>query len=260
MFCISCKNEDDTTPVLIFLKSGSVSQTLEAGKKALYEIETYSNQANLNRLTITSFSVEDGERILIDSVLNVQKINYPFIYQAPEFADDSISVVLKIAVSDTKNNTQELKCSIKVVKGLYHLLPEMTGIVLYSGSSGRPDAFSLNDPSHVFLKALADSTDIDVFDYVADSSTDQLSREWRTNTDVRFAKVNSLNYSLVTAQSLRNIYAAVIRQKYVNAIQAGDIIILGRENQVAGVIQIVYVADEEGSLNDYYFFNIKMIK
>jgi len=259
LFCISCENENDATPIVISINNGSVSQTVKAGEKIPYEIEAYSVQANLNHFTVSSFSVEEGEKILIDSALNAPKINYDLIYQAPEFSGDSVSVTLKITATDTKNNTQQFKCTVTVIQGLI-FLPEMTGIVLYSGSSGRPNALSLSNPSNVFLKQLADSADIDIYDYEnTDYYSTQLSREWRTNTDVTFAKVNNLNYSLLTASSLKSIYASLIQQKYVDAITANDIIVLGKDNQAAGVIQIIQVTDDEGSQNDCYLFNIKLI-
>jgi hypothetical protein len=258
-FLFSCDNENDASRVVILCNPTS-GQTTESGKKLLYEIETYSIESNLSSFQITSFDVENGEKQLLDTALNVQKFNYSFIYNVPEFSDDSISVALKLIATDLKNNRREFTCSVIATRNTF-LLQELTGIVLYSGASGRPDAFSLNDPSQTFLKSLADSADIDVFDYtgVMEMNPETLSREWHTNTDIRFAKVNSLNYALATAQSLKNMYPSLIRQRYIHDIQANDIILLGRGDQVAGVMQIVNIADAEGSQNDYYLFNFKQL-
>jgi hypothetical protein len=255
---VSCENEDDATKVVILLPSESAKQTVEAGEKLLYEIEAYSIKSNLNQFAITSFDTENGTISLLDTTLNTKNFKYSFIYPVPEFPKDSVLVKLKMTASDYENNTQEFNCQITVTKGTF-LLSELTGIVLYSGASGRPDAFSLGT-LQPFLKSLADSADIDVYDYTnVELNTGELSREWRTNTDVRFSRVNSFNYSTATAQALKNLYPFVERQKYIKDIQVNDIVLLGREDKVVGLLQIVGVSDEEGAQNDFYRFNIKQV-
>jgi hypothetical protein len=256
-FLFSCENEDKATNVIILCNSGSIRQTAESGERLLYEIESFSIKANLNSFQITSFDVESGEKILLDTTINVENFKYSFIYKAPEFSPDSVIVKIKMKATDQQNNTQEFDCTVMVIHGNV-LLPELTGIVLYSGASGKPDALSLHNPSQPFVKLLADSAEIDIYDYT-EWETEKLACEWRTNTDIRFARVNSLNYALITGQSLKDVYASVNHQKYMNEIQVNDIILIGREEKVVAVLQIVDVSDKEGVQNDYYRLNMKIL-
>jgi hypothetical protein len=256
-FLFSCEKEDEATDVVILCNSGSIRQTAESGKKLLYEIESFSIKANLKNFQITSFDIESGEKTLLDTTINIANFNYSFIYKAPEFLPDSITVKIKMKATDQQNNTQEFNCTVTVIHGTV-FLPELSGIVLYSGASGKPDALSLHNPSQPFLKLLADSAEIDIYDYT-EWETETLACEWRTNTDIRFTRVNSLNYALVTAQSLKDVYASVNHQKYMNEIRVNDIILIGREEKVVAVLQIVDVSDKEGVQNDYYRLNMKIL-
>ena len=259
ILCVfSCDNKDDASPIAVILESGKIAQLAESNTKIPYEIECFSLHSTINRLTISSFDSEKGEKMLFDSVPNSSKFNYSFIYEVPEFSKDSVEITLKMKVTDLDNNFYELKCFLTVT-GSASLLPELSGIVMYSGASEKPDAFSLKDPSLVFLKALADSASVDVYDYVDQNNQNTLSREWRTNTDVKFVRINSFNYSAATSLTIKNAYTSSVRQNFINNISLNDIILVGR-NEAEGVLQVVGLEDQEGNLNDFYRFNFKVIK
>ena len=259
-FFIACEeDQSDATQVFVVLQSGKYRQDSSPGEKILYEISCSSLSSKLKSFSIKSFDIENGEKNYIDLTINESKYNYTFIYEVPAFYYDSVVVTLKVKAEDFENNYYELNLWV-TVKGDIGLMPEMSGIILYSGSSRQRNAFSLKDPSQPFVMAYADSIDIDIFDLPNEIDPEMLSREWHTNTDVRFAKANSFNYANATASGIRAIYIASIRQKFITDIKPNDIIFIGRNDNAFGVIMVTDVVDNNGIDNDYYRFNVKLIK
>ena len=74
---------------------------------------------------------------------------------------------------------------------------------------------------------------------------------------IDFTKFNGFNFAGATAQSLSNAYNSATHLSEVKELQAGDIILIGRNGAAVGVIQVVDIVDEEGCLNDRYILNIK---
>lgn len=103
--------------------------------------------------------------------------------------------------------------------------------MLYAGNSGREDGFSLSAPSQTFICNLSDSTRIDIYAYSnPNDKTKQLSREWRTNTDVEFIKNNTFDYVNATSISIENIYRSSVRSNHVKDLKRSDIIIVGKKD------------------------------
>jgi len=261
IFFVSCEKENDASEVAILLKSGVVTQHAAAGNKIAYNIEAYSLHSTLKEFSIKSFDGEYGEIVLFETKPDEAKFSYNFVYNVPAFSKDSVPVVLTMRAIDYNNNSFNLKCHV-IVTGGAQLLQEMSGIVMYSGLSGNADAFSLQNPSQVFLRSLADSAMIDVYAYEGENpETTTLFREWRTNTNVLFAKVNSFAYSTATLVSVKNSFNASVKDKFVKNLQPNDIILFGQQDKnIFGAIQITEIVDNTGTNNDYYRFSIKMVK
>jgi len=253
---ISCEKDEKESPIAISLKSGQASVFAETGDKVLYEIEVYSVHSTIKQFTITSLETDNGEKTLLDVSPDEAKYHTTYTYEVPEFSKDSLLVKLTMKAVDYDDNDFSLVCYITVKTGTL-LLQELSGIVMYSGLSNNPNAFSLSDPTQVFLRALADSSMVDVYDYPLDSTNTTLSREWHTNTDVYFTKSNNFNYSTATLTSIKNTYNSSVRDKFVGNLQPNDLILFCKRDSIFGVIQITDIADNEGITNDYYRFNIK---
>lgn len=259
VLCISCEKKEPETKCAILLKNGATEQFAESENILLYEFEVYSLNSTVKQFKIVSADNENGTKTLFDTIPGIAKYTCNFEYTVPSFTKDSTLVSLTMQATDNDGNTFQLKCYITVVGGA-QLLPELAGITMFSGSSNNFNAFSLNDPSHVFLRALADSAQIDIYDYMPELADDILSREWRTNTDVLFAKANNFNYAKATLISVKNTFNDSNKDKFVNNISPNDIILFGKNNSIFGVIQITDVVDNVGVNNDYYRFNIKIKK
>ena len=261
LFCfVSCEeDQSDATQVVVRLRSGDTRQNAIPGDKILFEFYCVSMSSKLKSFSIKSLDIEYGEKVYVDVPKDEASFNYMFVYDVPAFTRDSVVVALKARADDFDNNHYELNLWV-TVKDEFGLMPELSGVVLFSGSSHQRNAFSLLDPSQPFVMALADSASIDIYDFPNDIAPETLSREWRTNTDVRFAKANNLNYAGITASGIRASYASSVRQQFVSGLQVNDIILIGKNNVASGVIMITEVADNEETDNDFYRFSIKMIR
>jgi len=256
---VACENQDDATQVVVKLQSGEYRQIAVSETKILYEVSCSSLSSKLSKFRIKSFDSEYGEISYLDSTINREKFNYAFIYHVPEFVRDTVEVTLKIYAEDLNYNSYELNLWVTVTGGA-GLLSELSGIVIYSGSSRRANAFSLRTPSQPFLMALADSIDIDVYDLPNPINPETLSKEWHSNTDVRFVKANSFNYANATTTTVKATYASSVRNLYLSNIQTNDIILVGRNENAEAAIMITDVVDNSEIDNDFYRFNIKLIK
>jgi hypothetical protein len=250
-FLCACQgSKEDETQLGIMLQSKNTYTTSEAGKKILYDIKCFSNNSTIEKFSITSYDDKNGLQEIFEEQPNKSSYTLQYQYTVPVFPEDSTSVRLNMAAWDALGNKFNLNCYITVIGGDV-LLPEQTGIVMRVGQ-----AFSIAEPSLVFASALADSAAIDVFTYSVPESVN-ISREWRTNTDVSFARNNSFNYAQATAISVENAFNTSVRDKYITNLQPNDIILLAKNNSIFGVLQVTDVVDNEGSENDYYRFNIK---
>ena len=257
-FLISCEDEKDKSKIAISLKSGHSSQEAKAGDKIHYELEIFSVYSKIKQFTISSFERDNGIDTLHNINPNEATYNYTLIYEIPEFSKDTVTITLTMIAVDYDNNSFTLKCYVTVTGGAI-LLEEMSGIVMYSGLSDRANAFSIEDPSQIFLRSLADSTMIDVYDYpLEDIENTAISREWRSNTDVKFTKANNFNYSKATLTSIKNTYNSSNIDKRITNLQPNDIILFSKAEKIFGTILITDVIDNEGTDNDYYRFNIKL--
>jgi len=252
--CISC-DKNDESKVAVSLKSNLI-QFAQPGNKLTFDFHAYSLYSTLKQFSIVSSDTENGTQTLVEITPDVAKYDYTFVYDVPSFSKDSMLVTLTIKAVDYDNNAFQLKCPITIVGGA-QLLPEMTGIVMYSTLSGKPDAFSLQDVSQVFLRTLADSTKVDVYDYAPDIDSMAISREWRTKTNVYFAKANNFNYPMATVATIKSSFQSSISGKSINQLAINDIILFN-QGDIYGVIQITDIADNEDTNNDYYRFNVKI--
>ena len=255
----SCDNKDESK-IVISLKSGHSSQFAKVGDKLLYELEVRSVYSTIKQFTIKSFDKENGEKSLFEINPDEAKYYQTFVYDVPEFSNDTVDIRLSMRAVDNENNSFNLVCEV-IVTGGPMLLQELSGIVMCSGLAEKQNAFSLQDPSQVFNRALADSALIDIYDKPIMENT-FISREWHTNTDVRFTKANNFNYAAATLTSIKSTYQSSISDKFIANIQTNDIILITKTNRldVFGAIQITEIVDNEGTANDYYRFNIKISK
>lgn len=251
-----CNSEDDASEVTLFVTPSAL--TAGGGEMIYFDIRAQTRHEHIARFEIDSFDA-DGTRELFRAEPGTQSYSYRYFYQTPNVAIDSTRIELTFRATDNLGNIQVQQTAL-IVRNNTSPLPEKSGITLWSPLSGKPDGFSLASVQPI-LCATAAPDEIDIYlhaDPDADPS-DALPREWRTRTDVRFAKANNFDYAAATKTALSALYTNSIRSNYVRGLAVDDVVLVGRPDQVWGVIKIVGIFDEEGTANDRYLINLKTI-
>lgn len=254
-FFYACKNENETDTILT-VKPNDLVKTAQAGEKILYTLTAFSHDTPIRNITISTYEPLYGLQTIFDTTVNQQTIQMDYQYTVPPVND---TTNIKLYFKSTLQSDYSLSVTriIKVTGGEIKL-DELTGITLYSSSSGRPDAFHILSGQLINSHTTPGDSLQDIFTW-QDSTADaaSLSREWRSPSGLKFARSNSFNYASATQLSIDNTYRSCIKLNYISNLNPEDIIFIGDDDKAWGVIKIIYIFDEPGAINDRYLFNIK---
>lgn len=236
MFVMCTEDVPDLSDVAIFVSPKADSTVvLESGQKAQYKLDISTPNKYISRFTISSFDSENGSVMLLDSICDTDKINYSYIYTAPEIDTDSLKVEIKFTAQDENGNNAEI-LRLLMIKNRMVSVAEKSGIVLYGPHSGMPDALSFEDVSQTFVLATSpDSLSADVY-IAADESFSKIT--WKSKTKTKFIRNNTFNYVSATASSINSVYQSSIREDQIDNIQINDIILVGHDDSADGVFQV----------------------
>lgn len=246
-FCGCSSSESGLSQLALFISPGGDAKiVLASGEKEKYEVNISTMNDRLKSFVVTSFDRNNGERLLLEKSLDEKKISTSFIYTAPEIPSEEMDVVLTFKVEDNTGLTAIVERKVKIHNNMI-LLPEKSGIVLYSPYSGKPDALSLEDVSRPFI--LGDVLDSDKADIIVccDSNFNDIS--WRSNTGAKFIRSNNFNYAEATALSLSSTYKSSLRSDVVRDLCLNDVIIVGHGEMAEGVFLVTNInrGDEEAN-------------
>lgn len=255
LFFFACKDENETDTILT-IEPDDLVKTVQAGEKILYTLTASSKQTPIQNITISTYNPAYGLLVIFDTIVNQQFTQTNYQYTVPPVND---TTNIKIYFKSTLQSGESLSITrIITVTGGEIKLDELTGITLYSSSSGRPDAFHISNGQLINSHTSPEDSIQDILAW-QDSTTDAtlLSREWRSPSGLKFARSNSFNYAAATQLSVDNTYRSCMKLNYIKELNPDDIIFIGDEYKAWGVIKIVYIFDEQGIINDRYLFNIK---
>ncbi len=254
LLLVACEDED-SSPVVILVSPDKDIMNAKTGDKLLYTVEAFSGSGVVERLKFISKDARQGVVNLLDTVVSSSRVKIDFEYVVPSLDRDSVRIALKFGAGTADDYTSVMR-SVRVLNSEV-LLEEESGYTMYSASSSKPDAFLWFGSQSVYSELEADSL-IDIYDYHNPLiQADSLTREWRSGSGIKFVRYNDFNYPRATAGSIRQAYEAGIKYSALKMIHADDIILLGNERGVLGVIRIVNVIDESGPEHDRYVFNLK---
>lgn len=259
ILCASC-SEDETTGTPVFISTDIPSSTVYSNTIQKIKVEANSIGSGLSRLEISSFDNQRGDIKLADSVLPGGKnLSYDFLYRVPMLQNDSTRVKLTFAVTDKDGFTQKQVRTLRVVMRDY-TLEEVAGITLYTDEAGdHANGLDL-DRLRPLIVSLADSADIDIYTYVDDNAPETLSQEWRSNTDIYFARTSNFDYANATNRSVTETFGSTVANPRISRIQKDDVILVGHGNRATAAIKVVQMYDEPGTEHDRYIINVKRIK
>lgn len=242
-FLIACtESTPELSDVVIFVSTQNDEQIIESGDKVQYTLEMSTIHKNIERFSISSFDSQYGKIIHIDSICTRNKIDYSFIYAAPEINRDSLNVELYFEVFDNENNSQKVSRTL-LIKNRMVSIAEQSGITLYMPQSGMPNAVSLNDVSQPFvLETSPDSLSADIYvEYNFNKSI-----LWKSKTKLKFIRNNSFNYVNATANSINAVFQSSVRTDQVEDIKNNDIILVGHNN-AKGVFLVRNIIQNENN-------------
>lgn len=250
-----CTSEKDASQVLLFV---SVSErSVNSGENIYFDIEARTLHETIEQIEINTFDSSNGFRELYTENPGTPTYKKQYTYLAPDITSDSLCVEIRIRATDNLGYEQESRKNITVWSHTA-LLEEISGITLYSPHSGKPDGFLLTTVQPLLCETSAPE-EIDLYLYAAsDESPETLPREWRTQNDLLFSKANSFDYASANRSGLKATYQNAVKYNYVKDLETDDLILVGRE-EVWGIIKIVGIFDEDGSVNDRYILNLKKL-
>ena len=254
----SCSH-DDENEVFIIVDQPGYTGIVQAGSKVVFDVNATSIEASLRSITVTEQSASLGRNILLDTSVNGKQVEFSFCYHVPELlSDDSAKVNLVFEACNVDGVKSHMTLVMTVSSG--YPLHDASGVTLYSSRSGNPNGLMLATLQTVYVGADA-SVNADIYDYLdsAAADTTSMSLRWNSATDVLFARFNDFNFADASVKTLVDSYRASVHYSTIKDIKAGDIILVGREEQVIGAIQIVEVFDSPGVENDRYILNIKKL-
>ena len=248
LFVMCVESGPELSNVAIFVSPRPDSLVvLESGQKVRYELKISTPNDRVSQFVISSFDEENGAVMLMDSVCDADRVNYKFIYTAPEIEAENLNVELEISAKDNLGNSAEVRCPL-IVKNKLVLIPEKTGITLYGSQSVKANALSFTDVSQTYnLSVSPDSLLADLY-VQTDENFDKIT--WESNTGTKFVRVNAFNYAMATAKGINTVYQSSVRGDQVENIQTNDIILVGHGDIADGVFIVYNVIRKTGDDND----------
>ncbi|HIZ85692.1 MAG TPA: hypothetical protein IAC04_04295 [Candidatus Coprenecus stercoravium] len=250
-----CVSEKDASDVILLIDQSAY--TASEGETVRFEIETWTIHDRMDRIEISSYDSERGKTDLDTLALSDKRQTVEYFYKVPESESDSLTVELSFTAYDNQAHSQKVTTFVHIVSKDAVLSEAATSVTIYSPASGKPDGFSLLTLQPVYASSTEDS-DADIC--VPESSDPgQLSDKWKSKSGLKFAKMTGVDYPTITRNRLWALYSNALKAESVNDIETGDVIMIGTDLSVIGIILVTGVYDEEGSGNDRYMFNIKMM-
>ena len=253
---VAC-SQKDADDVIILVTPSAV--TAESMSNVYFDIYARTIHDNVASIDVSSFDTTNGDQHLgtISADKKVFKERFP--YRIPNITGDELKIDFTFRATDNLGNTMD--CSVTIIAmGNTALLPENSGITLYSPHSGKNDALSLN-PLRTLSSAIAEPKSVDIFIYTDEAMPkNAIGHEWRSMTGVRFVRFNDFDYASANKQSVKSAYDGAAKNDNVANLQIDDIILVGRDKTALGVIKVVGIFDDEGCDNDRYLINVKLLK
>ena len=250
----SCMNEDDATPVVIYV-TPSVNE-VSANDKFYFEIYSKSVNSQLILFEVSTFDKTNGSEVIHSIEPMSQVFSDRLICTARNFAEDQ-EVEYTFSATDGLGYKQTVRINI-LVRSNSTAIEELTGITLYSPLSGKNDAFSFDLKQSVNSKT-ALPNQIDLYVAELEEGSETLSRSWKSNTELRFCRVNSFNYSAATYSSISTVFSNSVTEPVIDDLSIGDIVFVGRDGVAIAVIRIANIYDESGVIFDRYDIDIKVV-
>jgi hypothetical protein len=253
----ACNKEKPSKVVILFSTTDSLSN-VKGGDKLLFHIQSFANEDVIKNIQVTSYDTEYGAIVVFDTLLNMEKFTYDFQYTVPDYSESQMLVKLTFRVFAPDNTSSSVYTNLNVNEN-NPTLSAKEGNIMYSANSNNKNGFTVELMQTLYVET-SDPNQIDIYDYYDTLSVSTvLTREWRSQTGVLFAKFNDFNFATARKKDVKQAFESAAKYTAVKDLAEGDIILIGKNQTALGVIQITAIFDEAGSANDRYIFSVKKI-
>lgn len=240
----SCVKEPELSDVVVLATPKSDS-TLFSNDRIRYQMRLFTIHDYVDGLTISSFDIERGTVVCIDTLFEGKRkeVEYDFIYTAPQLNKEELALELTFMVRDNLGNTSKVMRNL-TVKKRQQMIEEKSGIILYAHNAYLPNSLSLSDVTQPFISQYAtDSLSADIWFDPADTLA---AITLSSQTGAKFVRHNDFNYATATAENLQSTYLSSKRYDAIHEVKANDIILVGHEEWVEGVMFVNNIIESEG--------------
>ena len=256
------QNEDDATTVVVTATPSSY--IVKSGDKVYVDIYASTLNEALKEVSVTTFDSEYGIADIETILPSAKTYKGRVVWEIPSMTNDTTLVEVNVTATDTKEVSNSHTIILKAAGGSSSLLPERSGITIWSPASGKQDAFSFTTLQTLYS---SETEECDLI-FLPTEDIDALPKSWGTKTDIVFCKANNFDYSSATWSNIQEVFKSSLRTKTVENISIDDIIFIGREKRIEegsyilttlGVIKIMAMYDEDGAASDRIIFNLKTL-
>ena len=256
------QNEDDATTVVVTATPSSY--IVKSGDKVYVDIYASTLNEALKEVSVTTFDSEYGIADIETILPSAKTYKGRVVWEIPSMTNDTTLVEVNVTATDTKEVSNSHTIILKAAGGSSSLLPERSGITIWSPASGKQDAFSFTTLQTLYS---SETEECDLI-FLPTEDIDALPKSWGTKTDIVFCKANNFDYSSATWSNIQEVFKSSLRTKTVENISIDDIIFIGREKRTEegsyilttlGVIKIMAMYDEDGAASDRIIFNLKTL-
>ena len=256
------QNEDDATTVIVTATPSSY--IVKSGDKVYIDIYASTLNEALKEVSVTTFDSEYGMADIETILPSAKTYKGRVVWEIPSMTNDTTLVEVNVTATDTKEVSNSHTIILKAAGGSSSLLPERSGITIWSPASGKQDAFSFTTLQTLYS---SETEECDLI-FLPTEDIDALPKSWGTKTDIVFCKANNFDYSSATWSNIQEVFKSSLRTKTVENISIDDIIFIGREKRIEegsyilttlGVIKIMAMYDEDGAASDRIIFNLKTL-
>jgi hypothetical protein len=210
---------------------------------------------DLKQLTVTSRIEGSLSHTILDTMITGKRFYKKFEYVIPDLIESN-QIILDFTLFDILGNVATNVKIIEVtVTATY--LKETSGHELYSGSSGKQNAYNILDGIPLYMRL----DDVGKMHVADTSNSPVLLRKWISPAGLKFVKFNGFDYANCTSVSTRNSYNAGVKTDFIDNLTIGDIFLTKINstgaNETYIAIKIVNIIDNTGSEWDRYIFNLK---
>lgn len=251
---VACTNENDADPILIYITPNRLEA--QADDKIYFDIESKAVEGVLTQFEVSTFDKEFGSQKIYSTEPDSQTFSHRLIHTLPNYTEEQ-TVEFTFTAYDNLGNRKDYRLDMLVYADTSHV-EELTGITLYSPYSGKNDGFSF-DMLQSINSSRVESEVLDLYIAKSEADSTKLSKCWKSNTDIRFCRINNFNYAAATHQSISAVYSSSITDVMVDNLSIDDIIFVGRNKKAMAVIRIVNIYDEDGVEYDRYDINMKVL-